>query len=511
MAKLLIIDDEANLLYSLQAGLESEDLAVVTAKTGKRGLVMIPKELPDAVIVDVRLPDLSGLEVFDRIKEMAPRIPVIVITAFTTTETAIEAMKRGAFEYLLKPVDLHQLREVVARAIELHRMQNVPAVFNQTEEPSDTSTDPIVGKSPPMQEVYKSIGRVAPRDETVLIVGESGTGKELVARAIYQHSQRADKPFLAINCATIHDSLLESELFGHEKGAFTGADRQRIGKFEQANGGTIFLDEIAETALATQAKLLRVLQSQQFERVGGRDTLTVDVRVVAATNQKLEERVANGQFRQDLFYRLNGVTIALPPLRDRKEDIPQLVDHFIRVANKKLDKHVISVAPEALRILESHDWPGNVRELQNVVRYAVIQTVGEMLRANSLPTSVRGATAPGSGESHEGGLDVLRLVRDLLAFGSPELYRRIIAEVDRVVLAEVLRHVGGNQVHASELLGISRTTLRAKLAAEKQLANPTPANVSTNGSALENNGLAQTTETVPAGGQGAAGEQPAGV
>ena len=481
MPKLLIIDDEANLLYSLQAGLETDDLTVVTAKTGKRGLALIPKELPDVVIVDVRLPDLSGLEVFDRIKEMAPRIPVIVITAFAATETAIEAMKRGAFEYLLKPVDLHQLREIVARALELHRMKNVPTVFDQVEEPHEAGTDPIIGRSPIMQEVYKAIGRVAPQDVTVLILGESGTGKELVARAIYQHSRRADKPFLAINCAAIPDSLLESELFGHEKGAFTGADRQRIGKFEQADGGTIFLDEIGDMSPATQAKLLRVLQDQQFERVGGRDTLKVDVRVVAATNQKLDDLVARSQFRQDLFYRLNGVTIALPPLRDRKEDIPQLVDHFVRVANRKLDKHVTAVAPEALRVLENHDWPGNVRELQNVVRYAVIQTVGEMLRANSLPTSVRGAVEPGGAQTHEHGLDVLRLVRDLLAFGSPDLYRKVVAEVDRVVLAEVLRHVGGNQVHASELLGISRTTLRAKLAAEKQPPAPAAASTSAAG------------------------------
>ncbi len=472
MPKLLIIDDEANLLYSLQAGLETDDLTVVTAKTGKRGLALLPKEAPDVVIVDVRLPDLSGLEVFDRIKEIAPRVPVIVITAFAATETAIEAMKRGAFEYLLKPVDLHQLREIVSRALELHRMQNVPAVFDQAPETTDVSTDPIIGRSPAMQEVYKAIGRVAPQDVNVLVLGESGTGKELVARALYQHSRRAEKPLLSVNCAAVPDALLDSELFGHEKGAFAGADRQRVGKFEQATGGTIFLDEIGEMSMPTQAKLLRVLQDQQFERVGGRDTITVNVRVVAATNQKPEELVANGRFRQDLFYRLNAVTIALPPLRDRKEDIPLLVDHFVRVANRKLDKHVTSVAPEALRVLEAHDWPGNVREFQNVVRYAVIQTVGEMLRANSLPTSVRGATAPATAPAHEG-LDVLRLVQDLLAFGSPDLYRRIIAEVDRVVLAEVLRHVGGNQVHASELLGISRTTLRAKLAAEKQLANPT--------------------------------------
>jgi two-component system nitrogen regulation response regulator GlnG len=473
--KLLIIDDESNLLYSLQAGLETDDLAVVTAKTGKRGLALVPKEDPDVVIVDVRLPDMSGLEVFDRIKELAPRVPVVIITAFAATETAIEAMKRGAFEYLLKPVDLHHLREVVGRALELRRMQSVPAVFDAAEDPSDDpGADPIVGRAPAMQEVYKAIGRVAGQDVTVLVLGESGTGKELVARALYQHSKRADKPFLAINCAAIPEGLLESELFGHEKGAFTGADRQRVGKFEQAHGGTIFLDEIGDMSPATQAKVLRVLQDQQFERIGGRDTLGVDVRVIAATNKDLRREVEAGRFRQDLFYRLNGVTIALPPLRDRKEDIPLLVDHFIRVANRKLDKHVTTVAPEALRVLGAHDWPGNVRELQNVVRYAVIQAVGEVLTAECLPAGVRGGTAPQPGRSPDDGLDVRRLVRDLLAFGSPDVYRRVLAEVDRVVLAEVLRHVANNQVHASELLGISRTTLRAKLAAEKQANPPLP-------------------------------------
>ncbi len=477
LPKLLIIDDESNVLYSLQTGLETDDLTVVTAKTGKRGLALVPKEDPDVVIVDVRLPDMSGLEVFDKIKEIAPRVPVVIITAFAATETAIEAMKRGAFEYLLKPVDLHHLREVITRALELRRMQSVPAVFDRPEDESgdDTGTDPIIGRSSVMQEVYKAVGRIAPQDVTVLILGESGTGKELVARALYQHSKRAEKPFLAINCAAIPDTLLESELFGHEKGAFTGADRQRVGKFEQAHGGTIFLDEIGDMTPTTQAKVLRVLQDQQFERVGGRDTLSVDVRVIAATNRNLESEVATSRFRQDLFYRLNGVTITLPPLRDRMEDVPLLVDHFVRVANRKLDMHVTTVAPEALRILSGHDWPGNVRELQNVVRYAVIQAVGEVMTAECLPASVRGGTAPQPGRSPDDGLDVRKLVRDLLAFGSPEVYRRVIAEVDRVVLAEVLRHVANNQVHASELLGISRTTLRAKLAAEKTPQTPPPA------------------------------------
>jgi len=467
--KLLIIDDEANVLYSLQAGLETDDLTVVTAKTGKRGLSLVPKENPDVVIVDVRLPDMSGLEVFDKIKEIAPKVPVVIITAFAATDTAIEAMKRGAFEYLLKPVDLHQLREVMARALELRRMQSVPAVFDQpeTETPgaeNESGTDPIIGRSAVMQEVYKTVGRIAQQDVTVLILGESGTGKELVARALFQHSKRADKPFLAINCAAIPDALLESELFGHERGAFTGADRQRIGKFEQANGGTIFLDEIGDMTPTTQAKVLRVLQNQQFERVGGQDTLLVDTRVITATNRNLEAEVAAGRFRQDLLYRLNGVTITLPPLRDRKDDIPLLVDHFIRVANRKLDKHVTTIAPEALRVLSTHGWPGNVRELQNVVRYAVIQAVGEVLTVECLPASVRGGSAPQAADSPDVVLDVRKLMRDLLAFGSPDIYRRVIAEVDRIVLAEVLRHVANNQVHASELLGISRTTLRAKLA-----------------------------------------------
>jgi two-component system nitrogen regulation response regulator GlnG len=476
VAKLLIIDDETNILYSLQEGLASEELSVVTAKTARRGLTLLARELPDVVILDVRLPDMTGLELFDRIKEQAPRVPVIMITAYATTETAIEAMKRGAFDYLLKPVDLHHLRDVVHKALELRRMQSVRAVFGQPEKPGE---DPIIGHSPAMQEVYKAIGRIAPQDVNVLILGESGTGKELVARALYQHSRRADRPFLAINCAAIPDSLLESELFGHEKGAFTGADRQRIGKFEQAHGGTLFLDEIGDMSPATQAKVLRVLQDQQFERVGGSETIAVDVRVIAATNQKLEALVEQGRFRSDLYYRLNGVTIYLPPLRERKEDIPLLVDHFLRLANRKLEKNVRGVAPDALRVLEAHDWPGNVRELQNVIRYAVIQAVGEVLTVDCLPASVRGGPAPQTGRSAEDPLDVRRLVRDMLAFGTPDIYRRVIAEVDRVVLEEVLRHVGGNQVHASELLGISRTTLRAKLAADKAsvLHGPPPENL----------------------------------
>jgi two-component system nitrogen regulation response regulator GlnG len=460
---LLIVDDEPNVLYSLRAGLESDELAVVTAKTAKLGLAAVAEERPDVVIVDVRLPDLSGLELFERIKVLDPRLPVIVATAFAETDTAIEAMKRGAYEYLLKPVDLHQLREVVARAVELRRVRTVATEFDQSADA--TQADRIVGQSSAMQEVYKSIGRFAPQDVTVLIQGESGTGKELVARALFQHSGRADRPFLAINCAAIPEGLLESELFGHEKGAFTGADRQRVGKFEQANGGTLFLDEIGDMAPATQAKVLRVLQDQRFERVGGRETVTVDVRLIAATNRRLDEMVAAGRFREDLYYRLNGVTIRLPPLRERREDVPRLVTHFVRVVSEKLGKDVRAVTPEAMQALSAHDWPGNVRELQNAIRYAVIRATSDVLTVECLPATVLGQSpaSPAPGEL----ADVRQMVRALLGSGATGIYRQVIHDVDRVILEETLQHVRGNQVDASELLGISRTTLRAKLASNE--------------------------------------------
>ena len=287
MPKLLIVDDEPGILYSLRASLETDETTVLTAPTAKLGLAAVAREKPDAVLLDLRLPDMSGLDAFDRVREKDPRLPVIIMTAHGNTDTAIEATKRGAFEYLLKPVDLHQVEELVRKAFDLRRMQATPAVIGESPD-VDTSTDnsdPIIGRCPAMHDAYKAIGRVASQDVTVLILGESGTGKELVARAIYQHSDRAGKPFLAINCAAIPEALLESELFGHEKGAFTGADRKRIGKFEQADGGTLFLDEIGDMSPATQAKVLRVLQDQQFERVGGNETIKTNVRVLAATNQ----------------------------------------------------------------------------------------------------------------------------------------------------------------------------------------------------------------------------------
>ena len=465
MPCLLLVDDEPNVLFSLGEALATDELEVITAKTARAGLGLVRERRPDAVVLDVRLPDQSGLDVFDEMRRLDPRLPVVIITAHATTETAIEAMKRGAFDYLLKPLDLRQLRAVVSRALEQSRVAHVPAVIDGTEAEADPRADRIVGRSAAMQEVYKAIGRVAPQDVTVLITGESGTGKELVARAIIRHSRRAEGPFLAINCAAIPEALIESELFGHERGAFSGADRRRIGKFEQAHGGTIFLDEVGDMPAAAQAKMLRLLQEGTFERLGGNETIRADVRIIAATNRDLE---AAGSFRQDLLYRLKVYTIHLPPLRERPEDLPLLVDHAIQRLNRELGRRVRSVSPEAMSLLGAHQWPGNVRELQAALKYALIQAPGEVLTPECLPEGIRPPAHPACMTPAPEGLEVCDLtghIRGLIRAGETDLYAKVTSLVDRVLLTEVLRHTGGSQVQASELLGIARGTLRAKLRA----------------------------------------------
>ncbi len=461
---LLVIDDEAGVRFSLKRTLTSVDVAVETAETGRLGLEALMKKLPDVVLLDIRLPDMSGLDALSAIREIDQRLPVVIITAHGTTDTAIEATKRGAFDYLLKPFDLPTLRSVVNRAIEASRLTRRPALV-PSEENSSVSGDRIVGRSAVMQDVFKAIGRVAGSDINVLLLGESGVGKELVARAIFQHSRRSAEPFLAINCAAIPETLLESELFGHEKGSFTGAERQRIGRFEQATGGTIFLDEIGDMSPAIQAKVLRLLQDQRFERVGGSETIQADVRVIAATNQNLPDLVAAGRFRQDLFYRLNTYTILLPPLRSRREDLPLLVEHFIKVFSPEVCKRVAVVAPETLQILSNYPWPGNVRELQGVIKTALVNTTSDVLTPDSLPESI---THPLVGESfgpleNNVALDLMNYVRQMIANGDNHLYRKVQFAVDRAVFREVLDAVKGNQVEAARMLGISRTTLRAKL------------------------------------------------
>jgi nitrogen regulation protein NR(I) len=466
MPTLLIIDDERNVLYALEKGLRADGLRIVTASTGKGGIDAVRRESPEAVLLDVRLPDLSGLDVLKELRQLDPKLPVIVMTTHGTAETAIEAMQHGAFDYVLKPWDLDELTNLVNQALEAGRLSHVRAVIDAPSD-SDDRVDRVIGRCPAMQNVFKEIGRIAAQDVTVLILGESGTGKELVARAIYDHSRRSDQPFLAINCAAIPETLLESELFGHEKGAFTGADRVRIGKFEQAHRGTLFLDEIGDAAATTQAKILRVLQDGKFERVGGNETIHVDVRIIAATSRDLDQAMQRKEFRPDLFFRLNTFTLTLPPLRGRPEDIPLLADHFLQRYRRELGMSVRHISPEALQTLGQHNWPGNVRELENAIKFALVHSTGDVVTPQALPASVRGQSGgvpalPAETQQNELS-DVRQLVRNLLSKGTADLNEEVHAAVDRVLLEQVLASVGGHQARAAEILGLSRNTLRTRL------------------------------------------------
>ena len=366
MSVLLVVDDEPSILHAFSRVFQDPEFVLLTAGTAAEGIQAVSDNSPDVIILDVRLPDLSGLETYDRIRQLNSKTPVIFVTGHGTTETAIEATKRGAFDYLFKPLELNELRKVVRSALRISRMQTVPAMIAD-EEPLPSTAELLVGRSAAMNEVYKAIGRVAPQDVTVLITGESGTGKELVARALYHHSHRSTDPFLAINCAAIPEAILESELFGHEKGAFTGADRLRIGKFEQCSGGTLFLDEVGDMSPTTQTKILRLLEEQRFERVGGNETIQTDVRLIAATNRQLDPLVAAGEFREDLFFRLSVFTISLPPLRDRGDDLNALAEHFVRRFSQEMRKEVHKLSEDTLELLLRYSWPGNVRELQSKV------------------------------------------------------------------------------------------------------------------------------------------------
>jgi two-component system nitrogen regulation response regulator GlnG len=423
---------------------------------------MVREHAPDVVVLDLQLPDRSGLDVFQELKAIDAKRPVLFITAHGTTETAIEAMKQGAFDYLVKPVDLDRLSQILARALEAARLMRVPALL-----PTEESADRIVGRSAVIQEMCKAVGRIAPQDVNVLILGESGTGKELVARALYHHSRRADRPFLAINCAAIPEALLESELFGHEQGAFTGAHRRRIGKFEQCDGGTLFLDEIGDMVPALQAKMLRVLQEQRFERVGSNETVQTRVRVLAATNHDLDRLVAEGRFRKDLYYRLKGVTVRVPPLREHLEDVPELAHYFLFRFNRELGSDFRAVAPQTLELFRGHPWPGNVRELQGVIREGMLNARGHVLLPEFLPEEIRrrhSAAEPAGTPTP--GAELNALVESLLDGGQGNLFARAVDILERALLSRVLQHTHGHQTRASELLGISRNTLRQKMRAQ---------------------------------------------
>jgi two-component system nitrogen regulation response regulator GlnG len=475
MAEVLLIDDDPVLIpEQVRQAFPAPRYRVQVVGTGADGIERVRAKPPDVILLDLRLPDQSGLEVYQQIRTIDARIPVIFVTMAKTADAAIEAMKQGAYDYLFKPLDLHQLRRVVGEALEVARRMRQPAVVAETAPDPDVE-GAIVGSCAAMREVYKAIGRVAAQNVPVLITGESGTGKELVARAIYQHGPRARAAFLALNCAAIPEQLLESELFGHEKGAFTGADRRRIGKFEQVSGGTLFLDEIGDMPLALQAKILRLLQEQAFERVGGNETIRTDVRLIAASHRDLTAWSAEEKFRPDLYHRLSVFTIHLPPLRERGDDLPMLVQHYLRRFSRELGREVREVDPETLERLRHYTWPGNIRELQSVLKQALLQAGGSILLPTFLPdltSSVAGGLqGKGDGGIGESGpvappaadLGLEAFIRQRLGPDASDLYADTHRQVDRLLLSRVLEYTAGNQHQAARLLGIARQTLRQKL------------------------------------------------
>lgn len=464
MAHILLIDDDPALMPGqVRQAFPAPEHRVEVAVTGTEGLERVAADPPDVILLDLRLPDQPGLEVFRQIRRIDARIPVIFVTIVKGADVAIDAMKEGAFDYLFKPFDPERLRQVLGEALEVARQMRAPAVITEADPDPDVDGT-IVGTCPAMLKVYKAIGLVAAQSLAVLITGESGTGKELIVRALYQHSLRAQAPFVAINCAAIPENLLESEMFGHEKGAFTGADRRRIGKFEQCNGGTIFLDEVGDMPLALQAKMLRVLQEQSFERVGGNETIRTDVRLISASHRDLKAWSTEGRFRPDLYYRLSVFTIHLPPLRERGDDLRQLVRYYLPRFSRELGRDLHEIDPEALRLLCSYPWPGNIRELQSVLRQAVLQSRGTTLLPGTLLPLLDATPGPVKSPqplTGEAGLEAF--IDRCLASGGSDLYAEAHRQVDRVLMARLLEEMGGNQVRAARRLGIGRETLRRRL------------------------------------------------
>lgn len=480
MTKILVVDDDRTVRHLITRAFEKEEVEVLATSSAEEALTALSKEDHgfDACLLDILLPGISGLEAFEKIKSLDSKLPVIFITAMSGSDVAIEAMKRGGYDYLIKPLDLPQVVESVENAVEIRQKMLRPVGVSEETPDGDPTADLIIGTSQEMQEIYKAIGRVASQDVSVLIEGASGTGKELVARAIYQHSERSDRSYLAVNCAAIPAPLLESELFGHEKGAFTGADKRRVGKFEQCNGGTIFLDEIGDMPQELQSKMLRLLQEQQFERVGGNETISTDVRIIAATNQDLQQLVDDGKFREDLYYRLRGFLICLPPLRERGDDIVLLVKRFLRRFNHELKKNVEMVSPETMEVFRRYSWPGNIRELGNVMKQAMLQATGSVLHPEFLPDLDCEQFDPGNPEqagsdhysdetdnvsSQKSAKGLAEFIDEGLRKGDGDLYANSVEFLERILLPKVLQATGGNQSKGAKLLGITRGSLRNKL------------------------------------------------
>jgi two-component system nitrogen regulation response regulator GlnG len=463
--RILVADDEESIRWVLSKALIKKGFKVDLAEDGKQALSMFRSNHYDLAVLDIKMPGLQGLELLKQVREEFPETLVVIMTAESTMENAVAAMKNGAYDYLTKPFDLDALDAIILKA------QKAAEVCEQIDHLKSELQGQyrfgrtIIGTSQPMQEVYKILGRVAPSDVTVLITGESGTGKELIARAIHFNSPRLGKPFLAINCAAIPRDLLESELFGHERGAFTGATDRKAGKFEQAHGGTLFLDEIGDMPLELQAKLLRVLQEKEITRTGGSQTLKIDVRIVAATNQNIASQVSEKNFREDLYYRLNVVPIDLPPLRLRKDDIQALVEFFLQRAQQELGVRTIECSKEALSLLKRHNWPGNIRELENVIKRAALLSPNHVLLPSDFPGLLSSKGSDHQDESLEA-LIARKLENSLAQMDLQELdnlYEMVIFQVERPLINIILNQTRGNQVRTAEILGINRNTLRKKI------------------------------------------------
>jgi len=470
MSKILIVDNDEGLVHFLTRLFVKQGHEVESSNDGASSLELLRSEAFDLILLDYKMPGLNGLETLAEIKRAQIKTPVIVMTAYGTTETAIEAMRLGAYDYLLKPFDSEGLKRLAADALEVNRLMkeivSLPSSVTKVL-PAAHGLVQIVGSSRQMQDVFKLIGQVAEKDVTVLITGESGTGKELVARAIYHHSHRADRPFMAVNCASIPDALFESELFGYERGAFTGAYRTYVGKFERCHEGTLFFDEVGDMSMSTQAKVLRVLQEGEFERLGGTETIRVEVRILAATNKNLEKEVEAGRFREDLYYRLKVISIELPPLRDRPDDVPPLVNYFVGRFSEEYGKSVHYVADQTIQRLQSYAWPGNVRELENCLRRAVLMCKGDVLLTEHVQFEADRDGAPGP-TTRQALVDRLRrraadLVPEILRLAEEDAEVNVLDLVEEAIVDYALRHCHHNQVHTARMLGISRNTLRHRI------------------------------------------------
>lgn len=461
MNRILIIDDEEGVCWALQQHLTGLGFEVQTAASAEKGFDILDSFHPNVVVMDIRLPGMDGLSALQKIKSQTQDIPVIIITAHGTMQTAVDAVKRGAYEYLIKPLDLDHSEIVIRRAMEAcHLNKEIRRLREELASRGD-GVSFMVGNSPAMQEAYKRIGAVSRSNSSVLITGESGTGKELAARAIHMNSTRKSGPFIAVNCASLPETLLENELYGHEKGAFTGAVARQKGKFELADKGTLFLDEISEISPSTQVKLLRFLESHTFERLGNPEPLSVDIRIIAATNRSLEELISDGSFREDLYYRLKVVSIEMPPLRMRKDDIPLLVAHFMNI----LSSGTTEISNNALKAIMDYSWPGNIRELRNAVEHAIVLARGNTILPEHLPESVSNGITQSIGMSNRPEDIIRQIVKDILGNNSDAtgIHEDILSRFDKPLIKEVLRITGGNQVKAAEILGIHRTTLRKKI------------------------------------------------